>query len=319
MKTIRVYELGDPEVLKLEDVSDLEPAEDELLLEIKAIGVNPVDTYIRAGIHFKPALPYTPGFDAAGVIKKVGKGVKKFKVGDKVYTDGTLTGAYAEKALCKENQVHSLPESITFEQGAAIGIPYATAYRALFIKAKATSKDFVLVHGASGGVGVASVQLAKQKKMTVIGTAGTEKGEGLLKNLGIDFVFNHRDPDYLKKMMEAIAGRGVDIILEMLANVNLGNDLTVLAENGRVVVIGCRGTVTINPREAMHREAFIMGMRTQSAPDKERMKIHADLIEGLEKGYLNPVVGRKFSLQEASIAHKAILEPGAYGKMVLIP
>lgn len=132
------------------------------------LAVNPVDTYVRAGQHsLRPRLPYTPGVDGAGVIESIGEGVKRVKPGDRVYVAGTLNGTYAEKALCSEIQVHLLAEKISFEQGAAVNVPYATAYRALFQRAIAKPGEVVLVHGASGGVGIAAVQLARAAGLTI--------------------------------------------------------------------------------------------------------------------------------------------------------
>src|SRR5271154_1600874 len=155
MKAIRVHEFGGPEVLRLEDLPNPSPSSPgQIVVQVKAAGVNPVDTYVRAGTYaFKPPLPYTPGMDAAGVVESVGQGVTRAKEGDRVYLAGTITGSYAEKTVCTEAQVHQLPQKITFTQGAGINIPYATAYRALFQIGQARPAEIVFVHGASGGVG----------------------------------------------------------------------------------------------------------------------------------------------------------------------
>lgn len=320
MKAIRVHHFGGPEVLKLEEVPEPKPGVGEVLVRVKAVGVNPVETYIRSGAYAsKPSLPYTPGSDAGGIVEAVGEGVKRIKVGDRVYTSGSLTGTYAELTLCRENQVHPLPAHVSFAQGAGVGIPYGTAYRALFHKARVLPGETVLVHGASGGVGIASVQLARAGGMKVIGTAGTQRGQELVAQQGAHHVLNHHTPDYLEQLMALTEDQGVDVILEMLSNVNLGKDLTVLAQGGRVVVIGCRGTVEINPREAMMREATILGMVLGNATEREIASIHSALVAGLENGTLRPVVGREIPLEEAPRAHQLILEPGAYGKIVLIP
>lgn len=320
MKAIRVHHFGGPEVLKLEEVPEPKPGVGEVLVRVKAVGVNPVETYIRSGAYArKPSLPYTPGSDAGGIVEAVGEGVKRIKVGDRVYTSGSLTGTYAELTLCRENQVHPLPAHVSFAQGAGVGIPYGTAYRALFHKARALPGETVLVHGASGGVGIASVQLARAGGMKVIGTAGTQRGQELVAQQGAHHVLNHYTPDYLEQLMALTEDQGVDVILEMLSNVNLGKDLTVLAQGGRVVVIGCRGTVEINPREAMMREATILGMVLGNATEREIASIHSALVAGLENGTLRPVVGREIPLEEAPRAHQLILEPGAHGKIVLIP
>jgi len=320
MKAIRVHEVGGPELLKLEDVPDPSPGPGQVVVRLKAVGVNPVDTYIREGRHaVKPSLPYTPGTDAAGTIEAIGEGVTRYVVGDRVYTGGSISGTYAELSLCLESQVHPLPAHVSFAQGAAVNVPYATAYRALFHRAQARAGEVVLVHGASGGVGTAAVQLAHAAEMIVIGTGGTDEGRRLVKQQGADHVLDHRAAGYLDQVLELTGGRGVDVILEMLANVNLGKDLNVLARFGRVVVIGSRGAVEIDPRATMTRDGSILGMTLMNVSDIERAAIHAVLVVGLENRTLTPVVGREFPLAQAARAHEAVLEPGAYGKIILIP
>ncbi len=305
--------------MKIEEIPTLQPADGQVLVRLHAVGVNPVETYIRSGKYALPPFPYTPGTDAAGVVEAVGAGVQRVAPGHRIYTSGTLTGAYAEQALCLESKVHPLPERISFEQGAAVNIPYATAYRALFFRAKTLAGESVLVHGASGGVGVAAIQIARAAGCRVIGTGGTEKGRRLILEQGAHHVLDHGAPEYLARLADLTQGRGVDVILEMVSNVNLGKDLTVLARGGRVVVIGCRGPVEINPRDTMSRDAAILGMTLFNASEPELTSIHAALGAGLENGSLRPVVGQRLALSEAPRAHHAVLEAGAYGKIVLIP
>jgi NADPH2:quinone reductase len=320
MKAIRVREFGGPEVLRLEEVPDPRPGPEQVVVRIHAAGVNPVETYIRSGAYgIRPPLPYTPGGDGAGTVEVVGEDVTLFEPGDRVYTAGSVTGTYAGLALCEASQVHPLPDNVSYAQGAAVNIPYATAYRALFGRARAAAGETVLVHGATGGVGVAGVQIARAHGLTVIGTGGTEKGRKMAAAEGAHIVLDHRKPDYLEELMTFTAGRGVDVILELLANVNLGKDLGVLAPGGRVVVIGSRGTVEINPRDAMARDAAILGMVLFNTPPKELAGIHAALVAGLQNGSLRPVVGRELPLAEASRAHEAVMEAGAHGKIVLAP
>lgn len=320
MKAIQIHEFGGPEVLKLADVPDPTPGPGQVVVRIRAAGVNPVDTYVRAGRHsVRPPVPYTPGVDGAGVIESAGEGVMRVKAGDRVYVAGTLSGTYAEKALCSETQVHSLAERVSFEQGAAVGVPYATACRALFQRANAKPAEVVLIHGASGGVGIAAVQLARAAGLTIIGTGGSEKGRQLVAEQGAHHVLDHHSPDYPDQIRSLTSGRGVDLILEMLANVNLAKDLGLLAQRGRVVVIGNRGTIEIDPRAAMSKDASIIGMSLFNASPDELTSVHAALVAGLENGTLRPVIGQKITLGEATRAHEAVLEPGAYGKIVLIP
>jgi NADPH2:quinone reductase len=320
MKAIRVHQFGGPEVLNLEEIPTPKPDAGQVLVRVRAIGVNPYDTYMRAGTYaIKPPLPYTPGSDAAGTVEAVGPGVTKVNPGDHVYTARTLTGAYAEYALALEEQVNRLPDNISFEQGAGVWVPYATAYHALHHFAKAHAGETVLVHGASGGVGTASVQIARAMGMTVFGSAGTDKGLELVKREGAHQAFNHRNAGYHEEIMKASAGKGVDVILEMLANVNLGGDLKMLAIEGRVVVIGSRGDVTITPRDLMSRRASVRAFSLWAANAAEVAEIHAALFAGMENGTLRPVVAKKIPLAEAARAHKEILEPGASGQIVLVP
>src|SRR5438034_7276227 len=320
MKAIRVHEFGGPEVLRLEEVPTPQPGAGQVLVRMHAIGVNPVETYIRAGTYaLKPTLPYTPGNDGAGVVEQIGDSVTEFKAGDRVYTAGSISGTYAEFALCKAAQVHPLPANVSFAQGSAMGTPYATAYRGLFQRADAKPGETVLVHGASGGVGTAAVQLARARGLRAFGTAGSDEGRKLVREQGADEVFDHRAPEHFEHVMNATGRRGVDVIVELLANVNLAKDLTILAKSGRVAIIGSRGRVEIDPPDAMQRDADLRGMVLPNTPPAEMASIHAALVAGLEKGTLRPVIGKEFPLAEAAEAHRAVMGSGAFGKIVLLP
>ena len=319
MKAIRVVQFGGPEVLQLKNVPDPEPGPKQVLINVQAVGVNPVETYIRTGRYPNLSLPFTPGTDAAGEVAKIGALVSHIAVGARVYTSGSVTGAYANMTVCEAADIHPLPDNTSFAEGAAMNVPYGTAWRALFQRARAVPGETVLVHGATGGVGTAAVQLARAAGLTVIGTAGSDRGAQLISELGARHVLNHRLPDYLTEVLKISENRGVDIILEMLANANLGKDLHVLARNGRVIVIGSRGKVEIDARDAMARDAEIRGMMLFNASAAEKASIHAALRAGLETGTVKPVIGREIPLAEAPRAHELIMEPGAIGKIILLP
>jgi NADPH2:quinone reductase len=320
MKAIQVHAFGPPEVMQLAELPDPQPGPGEVVVRLAAVGVNPVDTYIRSGIYMPDLpLPYTPGIDGAGVISAIGEGVHHRRVGQRVYVAWCITGTYAEQVLCREYQTHPLPEAVTFGQGAAIGVPYGAAFRALFQRARAIPGETVLVHGASGGVGIAAVQLARAAGLTVIGTAGSKEGMALVLAQGARHVLNHHKDGYLDALGELTCGQGVDVILEMLANVNLDNDLLKLARGGRVVVIGSRGRVEIDPRYAMGREAAILGISLYNATDRELVSMHAAFEAGLANGTLRPVVSRELPLAEAAAAHHAVMESSTFGKIVLTP
>jgi len=275
VKRIRVHAYGGPEVLAIEEAELPEPGPGEVLIRVKAAGVNPYETYARAGSYGarNPTLPYTPGSDAAGTVEAVGKGVADLAPGERVFAMGTLSGSYAEFALCERIRVQSLPSSISFAQGAALFVPYATAYRALFQLARIAPGETLLVHGASGGVGIAALQFARAAGLIVIGTAGTDRGVELIKQQGAHHAVNHHAPEYQAKIVELTQGRGANAILEVLANVNLGHDLRMLASGGRVVVIGSRGDATITPRDLMARDASILAMTLWNVPAEGLQKI----------------------------------------------
>ncbi len=320
MRAIRVSKFGEPEELKLEEVPTLAPAAGQVLVHVRAAGVNPYDTMMRAGTYaVKPPLPYTPGSDAAGVVEAVGAGVTKVKAGDRVYTAKTISGAYAEYTLAQEDQVQPLPEDVEFAQGAGVWVPYGTAYHALYHSAQAHAGETLLIHGASGGVGTAALQIATTMGLTIYGTAGTDAGLELIKREGAQHRFNHTKPGYEEEIMKATGGKGLDIILEMLANVNLARDLKLLATNGRVIVIGSRGEITINPRDLMGKRGSIRAFTLWGITEQETKEIHAGIGAGLTNGTLHPVVAKEIPLAEAPRAHKEILSPGAVGKIVLIP
>jgi NADPH2:quinone reductase len=325
MRAIRVHQFGGPEVLRIEEIDDPRPNAREAIVRIRAAGVNPVDAYMHTGMYArKPMLPYTPGSDGAGEIAALGTEMTGFAIGDRVYIAGHGTkaagaGTYAELALCSQDQLHRLPARTTFAQGAALGVPYATAYRALFHRANAQPAETVLIHGATGGVGIAAVELAHARGLRVIGSGSTELGLKTVTERGADIVVNHASPGYLDQIKAATAGRGVDIVIEMAAHINLDKDLSILALHGRIVVVGNRGRVEIDARQAMSRDAAILGMTLFNVNDAELVSIHAGLVAGLETGALNPVVGRELPLADAPRAHEAVLEPGAHGKIVLIP
>jgi len=318
MKAIVVREFGEPEVMKLEEVSKPEPTGSQVLVKIEAAGVNPVDTYLRTGIHaHAPKLPYTPGKDGEGIVETCGPDVTKFKPGDRVYTAGSLSGTYAEYSLCREEDLGRLPEDVSFKQGAGIWTPYATSYRALFQKAGVKKGETVLIHGASGGVGIAATQWATNAGCRVLGTASSDEGKKLIKDLGADAVFDHADVDHFGEVHDFADGKGVDVIIEMLANVNLERDFEALAMYGRIVIVGNRGSLQFTPRQAMTKDATLYGMSLFNSKQADREEIHAAIYEGLSKGYLSPVIRESIPLSDAPRAHHEVIEQKALGKIVL--
>ncbi len=320
MKAILAYQFGSPEVLKLEDVEKPSAGPGQVLVQIKAAGINPVDNYILTGTYArKPQLPYTPGMDGAGIVSAVGPDVKNFKIGDRVYAEDAATGTFAEFSLVHQDRAHLLPASLSFAQGAALGVPYGTAHFALVNRAKAQKGETVFIQGGSGGVGVAAIQLSKVLGLKIIATAGTDKGLQLVRQLGADHALNHKDPNYMNELMNLTQNKGVDIILETAAHLNLGKDLTVLAVNGRVVIIGSKGPVEINPRDILSRGAIVTGMSYFKTSLEDNAAIHRSLAGYLAEGKINPIIGKEVPLKDAVQALQDIAAPGAHGKVVLIP
>ena len=321
MKAIVIDRFGEPEVMVLREIPDPRPAAGQVLVRLKAAGVNPVETYQRAGSHgySNRPLPFTPGADGAGVVEAVGDGVTGLRPGDRVYIGGSLTGTYAELCLCTASQVHPLPASLSFEQGACLWINYGTAYRALFQRGAARAGETVLVHGATGGVGVAAVQWARLRGLHAIGTYGSAAGEELLAAQGVAQRFDHKSPAHLQQVLDATGGKGVDVIVEMLANVNLASDLGLLARGGRVVIVGSRGDVQITPRMLMAREADVRGLMLGMASEAELAEIHAATASAMEAGAIRPVIQQSLPLARAADAHRAVMEAASHGKIVLVP
>lgn len=324
MRAIVVRAFGGPEVLRLEEVPSPTPGEGQVRVRLSAAGVNPVETYIRSGAYArKPALPYTPGTDGAGTVEAIGPGTTGFQPGDRVFVAALLaprhTGTYAEAIAVDAGFVHPLPAHVTFAQGAALGVPYCTAYRALFQRAALRAGETVLVHGASGGVGLACLQLARAAGARVIGSAGTAVGRRLVVANGAHHALDHSAAGYLDEVVSLTGGRGADVIIEMLANANLERDFAALALYGRIVVVGSRGTIEFSPRLIMAREAAVLGMTLWNTPAADATATTAGIAAALEAGVVKPVVAMELPLAEAPRAHVEVLAPGARGKIVLVP
>ncbi len=324
MKAIRAHSFGGPDVLKLDEVDDPIPGAGEVVIDVRAAGINPADTYMRNGTYaIVPKLPYIPGGDAGGVVSAIGADVRELKVGEPVFV-GTalsfdLTGCYAEKVKRKASEVLPLPPGVSFAAAAAFGVSYTTAHYALFERGGARSGETVFIHGASGSVGTSAIQLAKRAGLRVIGSGGTAKGLELIIKEGADHAVDHSKKDYLDEVKRFTGGKGPELILEMLANVNLAADMDLAAKYGRIIVIGNRGEITINPRAAMIKELDIRGIALWNATPEQVQPMMKDILAGVAAGALRPIIGREMPLAEAATAHLAVLQPGAYGKIVLIP
>ncbi|RBO86284.1 NADPH:quinone reductase [Marinomonas aquiplantarum] len=316
MKAMQIQEYGPASALALTEAPQPTPAADQVLVKVGAAGVNPVDTYIRSGTNnYTANFPHTPGSDGAGTIIAIGSDVTEFAVGQRVYFSRNLSGSSAEYCVCATTHTYPLADALSFEEGACVGIPYTTAHRALFGRANAKTGDKVLVHGATGAVGIATVQLALAAGMDVVASTGTEDGAKLLREQGVETVIMHNEADHLAPFQSLPTG--FDVIIEMLANHNLDQDLKALTFGGRVAVVGNRGTVEINPRDLMARDAAVFGVALANVKPAELALIAKALKPLFEKGVLKPVIRRTYELTELAQAHEDVLKSGALGNLVV--
>lgn len=320
---------GGPEVMKVGEKSLPTLGEQEVLVQVRAAGINPSDTYMRLGPHgpwavtphLIPTPPFTPGKDGAGTVLQIGRGVEGFAVGQRVYLNGSITGTYASMAICAAASVHLLPDEVSFAQGACVGVPCATAYHALKNRANISAGQRIFIHGASGGVGLAAVQLAKDFGCFVVGTAGSDPGLEAVQKSGADAALNHREDGYMQKAKE-LAPDGFDVILEMAAHANLPSDFKIAGKRSCICIIGSKAQeVGFNPRLTMPLEVDIRGVFLGSASPEEKTKMKAGLYDAMQRGVLKPVVGMELDLADAPKAHVEVMNPssgGALGNIVLI-
>ncbi len=313
MRAIRVHAFGGPEVLRLEEVAEPQPGPGQVRVRLHAAGVSPAEVEVRAGTFVRlPPLPYTPGSAGAGLVDALGEGAGGLRPGDRVWLTGAAT--YAEACVVPAGRVHPLPDRLSFENGAAIGGSYATAYQAIHLVAGARPGDWVLVHGASGAVGTAALQLLAAHGALAVGTAATAAGRAHVAAQGAVAALPH---DAWDDLLAATGGHGYDAILEMRAEDNALRDGALLAPRGTMVLVGAHAEARFNPLELMVRGAAIRGMATFLLTADEQARVERAIATGLADGRLTPVVGQSFPLAEAGAAHQAVWTGAKAGKVVL--
>lgn len=318
MQSITVTTFGGPEQLTLATTPAPTPARGEVLVRIEAAGVNPVDTYILTGTYaLRPDLPYTPGLEGAGVIAAVGDDVDPARIGARVFVSMSSSGTYAELCTCKAEDAHELPDELSFDQGAGVWIAYATAWRALFQLGQLRGCESLLVHGASGAVGLALVQWAASRGVDVIGTASSKHGMDAALESGASAVVDHSSPGYQDELLALTGGRGFDMIAENAAHSNLDADMELVARRGRILVIGSRHELLVNPRKLMAREATVQGVMLFGMTESEKREAARAIQAAARAQLIRPVVRRAFDLKDARAAHELVMKRGAAGKIVL--
>lgn len=304
MRAIRYHSVGGPEVLKYEDAPRPTPGEGELLVRVRAAGVNPVDAKVRSG-GFGPGgqFPAIPGYDLAGVVEETGPGATRFKKGDEVFAYLNLrrAGAYAQYALVKEDEVAAKPKKTNFEEAAAVPLAALTAWQGLVEIAKLESGQTVLIHGGSGGVGSFAIQIAKARGAKVIATAST-RNQGALKELGADQAI-----DYTTTKFEDVA-KEVDVVLDTVAGETLARSYGVVKKGGIIVSILAPPDKEELSKRGIRGEVFLV--RPSSGMLAEIGKL-------IDAGKIKPVVSEVLPLAEAVKAHQQIETGHTRGKIVL--
>ena len=321
MRAVRLSEHGGPEVLGVEDADRPDPGDGELLVEVLAAGVNPVDTYFRDGSYEPVALPFTPGVDVAGVVVELGEGVEGFESGDRVFGTGIgnagYQGAYAEFATVPADRVVHLPDGVDATEAGAAGVVAGTAWRALVDHAALDPAEHCLVHGGSGGVGHAAVQIADAVSARTITTA-SPKYHDAIADLGADVVLDYGSDDLADEVLAASDG-GVDVVLDHRLDDYLQFDADVAAKGARVVGIGENDPAPgfTNDGAARSKDVTYTFMSMFNTPDL-RVPLRG-VAHLMDVGELSVEVARSYDLEEAAEAQRAVMEDSFLGKLVVEP
>ena len=319
MKAMRAHKFGGPEELCFEDAPELQVQAGQVKIRVRAAGINPADLVRLAGRLPGLVLPYIPGTDVCGEVEEVGAGVALEK-GDKVF--GRAQGGYTEKTCLAASEAIPLPGNLSFAEGAAIPIPFFTAYHALHHKAALKRGETVLISAGGGGVGVAAIQLAVVAGARVITTVGSAEKAERVCALGAHAAVNYREQDFVAKVQEFTDGRGVDVIIENVAADNLAKDLAALALNGRIVLVGNgtgkSGDATLNVFGALMKDVAIYGMSLVNATPLIS-QIAEPVTRLLAERKIKAVVSKSYPLSEARQALADLLAGRVFGKLVLAP
>jgi NADPH:quinone reductase-like Zn-dependent oxidoreductase len=324
MKAVRIHEYGGPEVLVYEDVDTPSPGPGQVLVRVRAAGLNPIDVAVRRNSFPAPKQPpKTLGSDGAGVVEAVGPDVAGVAPGDEVFFTGLgvgSEGSYAEYALIAAVQAVRKPAGVTFEEAASLGLAFSTAWYGLVRRAALAPGETVLVQGAAGGVGSAAVQLARAREARVLATVGSAADAARVAELGADEVTDRTAADVVAEVKRLTDGKGVDVVLELVVSANLAADLAMIAKGGRIVGIGGgpEPTVTIPTGPAIAVDASLLFASSSNAGRAGTAEVLAEVAQLVEQGKLRPVVGRVFALSQAREAHE-LLEGHHFGKIVLVP
>ena len=315
MKQVRFHEFGGPEVLQLDEVDDPKPGTGQALVRVWAAGVNPTDITTRKGGGANAMkLPGTLGRDASGLVEAVGSNVKRVKTGDKVIVRGCASG-YSELLIADENDLYSVPDGIGPIDAAAVGVTYTTAWDAVVNKAQVQSGQWILVQGASGGVGVAAVQIAKKFGANVIGTASTDEKRGWVIAQGADHMIDYTQGDWVDQVKQLTGGNGVDAVIDGVGGDSFLKSFDAIKRGGAICVYGASGgrEVNLNISTVFRTGARILGCGGTGSTREDFEKT----LGMFSTGELKATVEATLPLADAAEAHRRIEERRVIGKIVL--
>lgn len=324
MRAVQFKEYGGPEVLEMINLETPSIAENEVLISIKAIGVNYADTARREGVYVVPTpLPYIPGSEIAGEIVNIGNKVRSFKKGDRVMAL-IESGGYADSAVIKANQIIPIPDGVTFEHAVALPLQGLSAYHILKTMGRLDKGETVLVHAAAGGVGLLAVQLAKLFGAgKVIATASTTEKLQLAKEMGADDLVNYTEDGWENKIRELTKGTGVNVALEMAGGDVFHKTLNCLAPFGRLVIYGVASGVMpkFYPSKLMKRNQSVIGFFLPQIMKKPDLYLASlkELLKFAEQGEIRTTIGGTYPLEEVSHVHEILQGRKTTGKLILTP
>lgn len=321
MKAMRAHQAGGPEQLRYEDAPEPQLGDAQVRIQVRAIGINPADLVRLSGKLAPLRFPYITGTDVCGEVEAVSPGVTNVKPGDRVF-GRAISAAYAEKTCLMAHEAIPLPDNLSFEEGAAIPIPFYTAYYALHYKAALKAGETVLVSAGGGGVGVAAIQLAKTAGARVITTVGSQEKADRIRALGADIALNYKQQDFAAEVLKHTDGKGADVIIENVASDNLAADCSAVARSGRIVLIGT-GTgkapdATFGVLPALIKDITFYGMSLINA-DHAIPDMAAALTPLFRQGKLKAPVSKTYPLADAAQALNDLLDAKVFGKLVLTP
>ncbi len=324
MRALVVDRWMTPDLLVVRE-SDAPPMmEDGVRISVRAAGCNFADILMLKGEYqVKPPFPFVPGSEVAGVVLEVGSAVLRFSVGDRVLSRCGL-GGFAEQVVVPAAMTYRIPESMTFEAGAAFPTVYPTSYAALVWRAPLERGETLLVHAAAGGVGLSAVQIGKALGARVIATAGSPEKLEIARSAGADVLIDYQRSDFVSRVMEETGGRGADVIYDSVGGEVTDRSLKCIAWNGRLVVIGfASGKIPeIRLNRVLLKNIAIVGLHWSAYPEHEPERID-DCFEGLfemaARGDIDPWVSARYPLEEAGRALEALAGRKTVGKIVLVP